>query len=394
MLLSSGCQCRNPPCVCCIRGDVLLMLLFQVLQELSEYRHLLFQPPINLPERISEIQLQIEAKKHQQHPESFIMRPKHEPKTLQSMPPEILELIVELVDAADIIPLSHSMRYYHQSLSDVFKACKAVAEVCGRRNFAKIWPTFEYPRKDFRLSRQIYMEEAVAVFNLMKCLKKYGGDTAVATEDSYFFVDSASTLFPRLIQVDLETARYHTNDQNQLEPPNQITFDILMAYFPSHSHFAVLKVDARSFFCLPVTQNRFVTCATGKTIFSLVLVHVVQQPVHVLKNLGSILQLSKLEILRTTVGVYRIDYAEFPLLDILKTCEDLREIVFANTGSVLADKRWIRTVFLNLKFARPKFRKFVFRIQLARGFWEKFALVDNWSMNFVAHDHVVWEKYS
>ncbi|KAJ3115495.1 hypothetical protein HK100_001321 [Physocladia obscura] len=351
---------------------------------------MLFQPPINITERVAKIRIQIELTKK---PAVFIPRQKkYTPKTIQSMSPEILDQIVDFVDAASIISLSHCTQYYHQTLSDVFDACKKVAQIYGESNFSNSWPTFRYPNR-IRFSRPITLNEAVPVFNLIKCLNKYGGNAAVCIDD-FGLLNSWSTLLPRQIQLDLEANRQHVAENAyKLEYRNSVLDHCsVIKCLPRDSHIVALKVDARYFFSHERAQDAFVSYAAQEKISKLVLVHVVQQPVYLLKNLGVFPAFRTLEILRT-VGAYRIDYTDFPLLDILSTCKNLAEIAFATTGCAANDMLWVKEVCANLKFGCSKFRKVVFRCVLDRDFWDTLRpALDGWNMEFVAEDYIFWER--
>ncbi|KAJ3114516.1 hypothetical protein HK100_001641 [Physocladia obscura] len=178
----------NHSTYCFIADDLIASLV----SEINDYRKILSLPSLNLVERITDLT--------NQNSLAALISKSNEPKTLQSLLPEILDHIVEFVDPTDIIPLSHSMKYYYHCLGYVFKTCFQVG-ITFNRKFNTIWPEFAIPEDIIARSEYISLNHAVNVFNLAKCLDKFGGRMRMNLGGNYArqFVQSGRGLFSRRI---------------------------------------------------------------------------------------------------------------------------------------------------------------------------------------------------
>ncbi|KAJ3131222.1 hypothetical protein HK100_006630 [Physocladia obscura] len=304
------------------------------------------------------------------------------------MPAEILNRIADFVDARDIIPLYRTMCHYRHAFSNVFRACIETAEVFGITNLKNVWPTFHYPKanSNSRCSRLLDLNEAVPVFNLAKCLNKFGGEMAVSVNGKKFLSKSLNFLSNR-IQLDLEAGGESFEEEGEdddNDDDNVRDFWDFLNLIPENIHVVVLKIYATD-----IDDETILKFAEKYSVSSLVLLNALQnrRSTHLLNDLGRIHTLRKLEV------TYAIDYHEFPLANILKTCKNLREITWADAKSDKNNKLCVWMAFAFLPVASAKFKRFSFGFTINEEFWELFdSILNGWKIIHLADTGVVLEK--
>ncbi|KAJ3140371.1 hypothetical protein HK100_010164 [Physocladia obscura] len=91
---------------------------------------------------------------------------------LQTLPPEILSLIGNYIDAATILQLRLAMRQFYATFASIFTACATVKSVLKIPN-AKTWPVFEF--KAFPKNAN----QAKLVAKFIHLLDKHNGSTRI-----------------------------------------------------------------------------------------------------------------------------------------------------------------------------------------------------------------------
>ncbi|KAJ3124344.1 hypothetical protein HK100_011262 [Physocladia obscura] len=367
----------DPACPCCLNAN---MLITSMKQELDDYRTILCLQPRSLEERIADLNCRpIEIKL-----EGFGLRPKYAIKTLQTMPPEILDRIIDFVHPKDIIQLSRSAQYFHRSLGAIVEASIEVCKAFGINRVDCVWPNFQYPEsydnREYPLSKPISFKHAAQVYHLTKCMNKCGG-AVILTVNSADFIKSCGNLLPNQLILDLYICR------NEEEMPACYYPHKVLSALPSSIHLLKLNLAITDLYeeksTLEVLKN-----IRLQNLF--LFMHKNSQHVYLLENLDTINGLQRLHL--------EIDddfkfHHSFPLKSILQKCKYLTEIQFPSTGSKLGDKAWMIEVFANLKYATRNFKKIKFCSILKHKFWNnlKENMPANWTFIGDKKNYSAWK---
>ncbi|KAJ3131939.1 hypothetical protein HK100_005878 [Physocladia obscura] len=187
-------------------------LVESLVTELNEYRKILCLSPLDLKPRISSLLLP-ESPYYSTNPMNSmnqIIQTKSRPakffvlrNTLQSIPPEILNYIVNFVDLSSILMLFRTMKYFHNLFADLFQACVDVATEFDY-GLTEVWPTLRLPLYDkdhqSQYSKTITIKQATKIFRFVQYLDKYGGSMDITVYDKSFIVNNQS-LFSKRINI-------------------------------------------------------------------------------------------------------------------------------------------------------------------------------------------------